>query len=153
MGIREIQGDKKFPPGKEKYGETAGYRIYVSKETGELIIDTQEYHPGALYLSRKDLEDILKKLEKNDSQEPSSTDKPGLGRRVYLRDYFNPDSVREIRERAGLSRTRFAKILGVVPSSIKNWEEGRSAPSGAYYDAVKKFAEERGYDDIEFQKK
>ncbi len=75
MGTREIQGDKKLPPGKEEYGKTEGYAIYVSKETGELIIDTTEYHPGALYLTREDLEDILGKLGKSnpepESEEPS----------------------------------------------------------------------------------
>jgi hypothetical protein len=38
--------------------------MYISKEDQSLIIDTSEYHPGLLCLTREDLEDIIKALSK-----------------------------------------------------------------------------------------
>jgi len=38
--------------------------MYISKQDQSLIIDTSEYHPGLLCLTRKDLEDIIKALSK-----------------------------------------------------------------------------------------
>ena len=40
-------------------------------------------------------------------------------------------SVREIRERAGLSQGQFARLLGVSVRTLQEWEQGRRAPSGA----------------------
>jgi len=41
-----------------------------------------------------------------------------------------PDVAR-IRESTGLSQARFAKLLGVSPRTLQDWEQGRRAPSGA----------------------
>ena len=40
-------------------------------------------------------------------------------------------SVTAIRERTGLSQTRFAALLGVSVRTLQEWEQGRRAPSGA----------------------
>ena len=40
-------------------------------------------------------------------------------------------SVQSIREKTGLSQTRFAQLLGVSPRTLQEWEQGRRAPSGA----------------------
>ena len=40
-------------------------------------------------------------------------------------------SVSSIRERTGLSQTRFAQLLGVSVRTLQDWEQGRRAPSGA----------------------
>lgn len=40
-------------------------------------------------------------------------------------------SVVSIRERTGLSQTRFAELLGVSVRTLQEWEQGRRAPSGA----------------------
>ncbi len=40
-------------------------------------------------------------------------------------------SVSSIRERTGLSQTRFAQVLGVSVRTLQDWEQGRRAPSGA----------------------
>ncbi len=40
-------------------------------------------------------------------------------------------SVTSIRERTGLSQTRFAQLLGVWVRTLQEWEQGRRAPSGA----------------------
>lgn len=40
-------------------------------------------------------------------------------------------SVASIREKTGLSQSRFAQLLGVSPRALQEWEQGRRAPSGA----------------------
>ena len=39
--------------------------------------------------------------------------------------------VAEIREKTGLSQSRFAALLGVSVRTLQDWEQGRRAPSGA----------------------
>jgi hypothetical protein len=46
----------------------------------------------------------------------------GPGRRT------SPHTIRTLRERMGLSRLQFAKLLGVSPGSIFGWEMGRTMP-------------------------
>jgi putative transcriptional regulator len=40
-------------------------------------------------------------------------------------------SVAAIRERTGLSQSRFSELLGVSARTLQEWEQGRRAPSGA----------------------
>jgi len=40
-------------------------------------------------------------------------------------------SVATIREKTGLSQSRFAELLGVSVRTLQEWEQGRRAPSGA----------------------
>jgi putative transcriptional regulator len=40
-------------------------------------------------------------------------------------------SVSSIREKTGLSQSRFAQLLGVSVRTLQEWEQGRRAPSGA----------------------
>ncbi|MCZ7625987.1 MAG: transcriptional regulator [Candidatus Methylomirabilota bacterium] len=40
-------------------------------------------------------------------------------------------SVDAIREKTGLSQSRFARLLGVSVRTLQEWEQGRRAPSGA----------------------
>jgi putative transcriptional regulator len=41
----------------------------------------------------------------------------------------NPDP-KAIRERLGLSQSRFASIIGVSVRTLQNWEQGRRQPEG-----------------------
>ena len=50
--------------------------------------------------------------------------KPG---RVF--NFENPD-VKAIREKYGLSQNKFAKLLGISASTLRNWEQGRRNPEG-----------------------
>ncbi len=43
----------------------------------------------------------------------------------------NVPPVASIRERTGLSQSRFAQLLGVSVRTLQEWEQGRRAPSGA----------------------
>lgn len=44
---------------------------------------------------------------------------------------INLPPVSEIRQRVGLSQSRFAALLGVSVRTLQDWEQGRRAPSGA----------------------
>ena len=44
---------------------------------------------------------------------------------------INVPDVSAIREKTGLSQTKFARLLGVSLRTLQDWEQGRRAPSGA----------------------
>lgn len=44
---------------------------------------------------------------------------------------INVPSVAEIREKTGLTQSRFAELLGVSVRTLQEWEQGRRVPSGA----------------------
>jgi len=48
---------------------------------------------------------------------------------VRVHDFPEPD-VKAIRERTGLSQTRFAYLIGVKPKTLQNWEQHRVRPAG-----------------------
>lgn len=48
---------------------------------------------------------------------------------VRVHDFPDPD-VKAIRERTGLSQTRFAYLIGVRPKTLQNWEQRRVRPAG-----------------------
>jgi putative transcriptional regulator len=41
------------------------------------------------------------------------------------------NEVARARAKLGLSQTRFASLLGISASTLRNWEQGRRRPSGA----------------------
>ena len=43
----------------------------------------------------------------------------------------NLPAISAIRERTGLSQSRFAELLGVSVRTLQDWEQGRRVPSGA----------------------
>jgi putative transcriptional regulator len=55
-------------------------------------------------------------------------------REIKSGDYgrvVNVPDVAIIREKTGLSQSRFATLLGVSVRTLQDWEQGRRAPSGA----------------------
>lgn len=44
-------------------------------------------------------------------------------------DHSTPD-VKAIRVKYGLSQSKFAKMLGISPATLRNWEQGRRNPEG-----------------------
>jgi putative transcriptional regulator len=44
---------------------------------------------------------------------------------------INVPDVAKVREKTGLSQSRFAELLGVSMRTLQDWEQGRRAPSGA----------------------
>lgn len=53
-----------------------------------------------------------------------------LKRGEYGRVVNVPD-VGKVREKTGLSQSRFAELLGVSVRTLQDWEQGRRVPSGA----------------------
>lgn len=43
---------------------------------------------------------------------------------------FPEPNVKAIRERTGMSQTRFAFLIGVKPKTLQNWEQRRVRPAG-----------------------
>lgn len=43
---------------------------------------------------------------------------------------FSPPNVKAIRERMKLSQEKFAEVLGISLSTLRNWEQGRRYPDG-----------------------
>ena|ERR1700733_13764660 len=54
-------------------------------------------------------------------------------RRVAARISYSvtPADIQGARKRLGLSQDQFADVFGVSASSLRKWEQGRYAPSGA----------------------
>lgn len=48
---------------------------------------------------------------------------------IRTQEFPEPD-VKAIRERTGLSQTRFAHLNGVNPKTLQNWEQHRVRPAG-----------------------
>ena len=43
---------------------------------------------------------------------------------------YEPDDIRKIRARLGLSQSEFALMIGVSVATLQNWEQGRRNPEG-----------------------
>ena len=43
---------------------------------------------------------------------------------------FEPEDVRQIREKLDKSQSEFARMIGVSISTLQNWEQGRRQPEG-----------------------
>lgn len=43
---------------------------------------------------------------------------------------FQPEDVRNIREKLQKSQSEFARMIGVSVSTLQNWEQGRRQPEG-----------------------
>lgn len=43
----------------------------------------------------------------------------------------SPDELQKARKRLGLSQDQFAEVFGVSASTLRKWEQGQRAPSGA----------------------
>ena len=53
------------------------------------------------------------------------------GKKEAARQFVFPEpEVKAIREKTGLSQTRFAMLIGVSKRTLENWEQGRRHPTG-----------------------
>jgi len=48
----------------------------------------------------------------------------------YRQFQFAEPEVKAIREKTGLSQSRFAMLIGVSKRTLENWEQGRRHPTG-----------------------
>jgi len=44
--------------------------------------------------------------------------------------WVDPAAIKELRETTGLSQSKFALLLDVDVGTLRNWEQGRRAPTG-----------------------
>ncbi len=49
-----------------------------------------------------------------------------------------PEHIRAFREAAGLSRPKFAALVGCSWQAVKEWEYGNKTPTGLYLKALQK---------------
>ena len=53
-----------FPVMQSSGRSLNSWEMYISKQNQTLTIETSEYHPGLLCLTKKDLHDIIKAMSK-----------------------------------------------------------------------------------------
>ncbi len=54
------------------------------------------------------------------------------GERQAARSFrFDVPDVRSVREKSGLSQSRFAALMGISVGTLRNWEQGRRKPEGS----------------------
>ena len=52
-------------------------------------------------------------------------------RRLHIRSASMPDDIQKARKALGLSQDQFADAFGVSASTLRKWEQGQRAPTGA----------------------
>ena len=58
-------------------------------------------------------------------------DQIAKGKKKPVRSFtIKEPQVQRIRERTGLSQTKFARLIGVSKRTLENWEQGRRRPTG-----------------------
>jgi hypothetical protein len=63
-GLSRTPRTGNLPADAKLWESLNSWDMYISKQDQSLIIDTSEYHPGLLSLTKEDLEDIIKALSK-----------------------------------------------------------------------------------------
>lgn len=74
-------------------------------------------------MNDKDFDELLASVQEMDGIAKGKTD----ASRSFK---FQEPEVKAIRERVGLSQTRFAGLIGVSKRTLENWEQGRRHPTG-----------------------
>jgi DNA-binding transcriptional regulator YiaG len=110
-------------------------RKEIKAQTGKQARAVAQYRREIARLKRqhRDLEKQLAYLSTNARRAQPSTDaeaEPGDERR------FSSRSVRAQRRRTGLSAADYAKLVGVSPLTIYNWEHNKSRPRNGQFQAL-----------------
>lgn len=75
-------------------------------------------------MSDEDFQDLLKSIDEARAIH-AGTRKPS---RVFR---FDPIEVKAIRRKLRVSQVQFARLIGISPATLRNWEQGRTYPEGA----------------------
>jgi hypothetical protein len=62
-GLCRTSRSGRMPEDIEIAHETGSWRLYISKKEQSLIIDTTDYHPGLLFVTREDLKRLLERFD------------------------------------------------------------------------------------------
>jgi putative transcriptional regulator len=76
-------------------------------------------------MDEKDFEELLGSVR---WMKAHQSGKKAKGGRVTARDEVD---VRKVRALTKLSQEKFADLLSIEPSTLRNWEQGRRQPTGA----------------------
>lgn len=61
-GTSGTSSKKEFPADSQLFNKLGSWELRISKAEKCLIIDTTDYHHGVLFLTKEDLEQILKEM-------------------------------------------------------------------------------------------
>ena len=75
-------------------------------------------------MNDKDFKELLESIKQH-GQIIRGERKPA---RVF---HVEPIRVKEIRRKLRVSQPEFARMIGVSPATLRNWEQGRTYPDGA----------------------
>lgn len=65
-------------------------------------------------------------------------------------DLYNPKPLQSIRRKVGLTQRDIADALGCTEVTIRNYEHGRTLPSGEYIDLMHRLVSQADFEPAEF---
>ena len=99
----------------------------IKAETGATKQAVAQYRRDIARLKRQ-VRDLRKTVDFLAKQESKRVGKVENAKELTENVRFSPRSVRAQRQRIGLSAADYAKLVGVSPLTIYNWEHGKSRP-------------------------
>jgi DNA-binding transcriptional regulator YiaG len=102
-------------------------RKEIKAETGVTKQAVAQYRREIARLKRQ-VREQEKKIAFLEDQERRRLEEPQAADEVVENARFSARSVRSQRQRLGLSAADYAKLVGVSPLTIYNWEKGKSRP-------------------------
>lgn len=110
---------------RQEIQRLARREVRAELETTKKAVARYRREIAELKRSRSDLERRVQYLEARETKrlkDGPTPKKPPAGTR------FSPAALRARRERLGLSRSDFSRLVGVSDSTIYNWESGSTRP-------------------------
>lgn len=107
----------------------------IKAETGTTKQAVAQYRRDIAKLKRS-LQAQQKEINALKSQQRKHTAKPQADEEAVESARFSSKSVRSQRNRLGLSAPDYAKLVGVSPLTIYNWEKGKNRPQTAQLAAL-----------------
>ena len=102
-------------------------RKEIKAETGATKQAVAQYRREIAKLKRQ-VQDQQKKIAFLENQERKRLEEPQAAEETAEGVRFSARSVKSQRERLGFSAADYAKLVGVSPLTIYNWEHGKSRP-------------------------
>jgi DNA-binding transcriptional regulator YiaG len=102
-------------------------RKEIKKQTQSTSQAVARYRREIASLKRQ-VRELEKKTAFLSSQEKKRIEQPAIEQEVGDKTRFSARSVRAQRDRIGFSAADYAKLVGVSPLTIYNWEHGKSRP-------------------------
>ena len=107
----------------------------VKAQTGSTKQAVAQYRREIAKLKRQ-VGEQGKKIGFLETQERKRLEQPQAAEKLAEGVRFSPRSVKAQRERLGFSAADYAKLVGVSPLTIYNWEHGKSRPRAEQFAAL-----------------